>query len=253
MIMSIHRKLGLVLLILICAGLAGSAAAESKIDFNTGVDLYNRYVWRGLDIASTPSVQPTMSIGCPAGFEFGIWGAYTLSNQASESDEIDFWLGYTGELNSGAVISAMVTDYYYPNAGIDFFNFNNYDAVDDDDQPDPGAHIIELGASFSGPESFPVTISGFINVHNDAGNNAYFQLDVPVTLNETDLNLFCGATPGSNDNPDYYGTDEFAFINLGVSAARDIEISDRFSLPLTVSFVLNPKAEISYLLVGMSF
>ena len=247
------RYLPALAVLVLVLSLAGSVAAEGcPVTVSTGVDLYNRYVWRGLDIAATPSIQPTLAVGF-GGLELGTWGAYTLSNEASESDEIDFWLGYTHELEGGAAVSAIVTDYYFPNAGIDFFNFNNYDAVKDDTIPDPGAHTIEIGLSVTGPTSFPITFSGYLNVHNDAGDNTYFQVDYPLALKDTELNFFCGATGGSEDNPDYYGADEFAVINVGVTAVREIVVSESFSLPLTVSFIVNPEAEISHLLVGVSF
>lgn len=238
-------------LILILVGLAPAAMAEDGLEVNTGVDMYNRYVWRGLDIAATPSVQPSFSLSTN-GFEFGLWGAYTLSNQASESDEIDFWFAYTFELDNGAAITALATDYYFPNAGIRFFNFNNYDATYDNGDPNPGAHTIELGAAFAGTESFPITLSGFINVHNDAGNNIYLQVDYPFNVNGTELDLFCGITPGSKENPGYYGTDNLQMINLGVATSRDIKVSESFTLPLNVAFTINPNAEITYLLVGIS-
>lgn len=237
------------------ACLSITAAAQNKAEVNVGVDFYNRYVWRGLDIAATPSIQPSIALSC-GGFEFGSWGAYTLSNQASESDEIDFWLGYTFDLSNDASIGLTIIDYYFPNAGYDFFNFNSYDDFEVDEFNDTtygGAHTIEIGASYTGPKSFPITISGFINFHNDEGNNTYFQVDYPVNVNGTDLTLFCGATGGSKENPYYYGADQFEFINLGVTANRDIVVSDSFTMPLSVSFVLNPNDEISYLLVGMSF
>ena len=233
-------------------GLTVTVFAENEVTVSTSVDFYNRYVWRGLDIANTPSIQPTLAVAY-SGLEIGAWGAYTLSNEMSESDEIDFWIGYTQGFKCGASVTALITDYYYPNAGIDFFNFNDYDATTDEDEPDPGAHLLEFGISVSGPESFPITISGYINFHNEEGNNTYFQIDYPVTISATDLNFFCGFTGGSEDNPDYYGTDEFAFINIGVSAAREIKVSESFSIPLTVSFIVNPDAEISYLLAGFSF
>jgi hypothetical protein len=228
------------------------AVAGEPVSVSTSVDLYSRYIWRGADIASTPSIQPAFAVSHHGG-ELGIWGAYTLSNQASGADEIDFWLSYTRTVGKDISVMAIATDYYYPNAGIDFFNFNNYDAVTDDTIPDPGAHIIELGIAVTGPPSFPLTVSGYVNVYNDAGNNAYFQLDYPVTVNETDLDFFCGATGGSTDNPGYYGSEDFAVINTGVSATREIHVSDKLSVPLTVSFIVNPKVEISYLVVGMSF
>jgi hypothetical protein len=240
-------------ILLLLVGSAGIASAQGEpITVTTGVDFYNRYIWRGLDIANTPSIQPTLAVGW-GGLELGSWGAYTLSNEASISDEIDFWLGYTKSCKSGVSFTALVTDYYYPNAGIDFFNFNDYDAVKDDTVPDPGAHLLELGASITGPASFPLTISGYINVYNESGNNTYFQVDYPFSANGTDLTIFCGASGGSTENPDYYGTDNFAVINLGVTAVRDLNVSESLSIPLTLSLIVNPRAEISHLVVGLSF
>ncbi len=249
----LNKKSMIIFLTAILVGSFTVGVMAGELSVNTGVDMYNRYVWRGLDIANTPSVQPCLSVSSSCGFELGAWGAYTLSNEASDSDEIDFYLSYTRELNSGVAFSFLATDYYFPNAGIDFFNFNNHDDTADNGDPDPGAHTIELGLSISGPEAFPMTFSAFFNVYNDAGNNAYFQLDYPANVGETALDVFCGFTAGSEDNPGYYGTDEFDLINVGVSADRDITVTDQFSLPLSVALIVNPNAEISYLLAGVSF
>jgi hypothetical protein len=241
-------------------GLTGSIKAE-EITVGTSLDLYSRYVWRGLDIAATPSIQPALAVGYQ-GFELGTWGAYTLSNETSESDEIDFWLAYTHNLESGVSFSAIITDYYFPNAGAGFFSFEDYDAIREivSDGGDPptvdtlygGAHTLEAGLSFTGSESFPVTLSGYINFHNDAGSNAYFQVDYPFAVKETELGLFVGATSGSKDNPNYYGTDDFQVINLGISAVREIKVSESFAPQLNVSLIVNPNAELSHLIVGIS-
>ena len=244
--------LGVLTIAIALAALNDAAVAQGMVTVNTGVDFYSRYVWRGLDIANTPSLQPTFAVDY-AGLELGAWGAYTLSNQTPESDEIDFWLSYSKDLKSGVSFSAMATDYYYPNAGIKFFNFNDYDAVKDDTIPDPGAHLIELGLSITGPSAFPITLSGYVNVYNESGNNTYFQLDYPVIAGETELGFFCGFAGGSKDNPDYYGTDNLQAINIGVTAVRQVTLSEDVSLPLTVSFIVNPNAEISYLVAGFSF
>ena len=227
-------------------GLTIAATAKDGIAVNTSLDLYSRYIWRGLELGNTPSIQPALSVSC-GGFELGTWGAYSLSNNAFAADEIDFWMSYTHKFKSGVSITAIATDYYFPMAGVKFFNFNNHDALE------PGAHTLEMGLSITGPESFPLTLSGYANVHNDAGNNTYFQLDYPVSVNNTDLSIFCGVAGGSKSNPDYYGTEKLAVINLGLSAVREIKLSESFSLPLTVSFILNPKAEIAHLVVGVSF
>jgi len=240
-----------ILAVLVC-GTVSAVAEETHVSVNSSVDFYSRYVWRGLDIAGTPSIQPSVSVEYE-GLEFGIWGAYAASADANASDEIDFWLDYSRSMESGVSYTLIATDYYFPNAGIDFFNFNNYDAVKDDTIPNPGAHILEIGLSVTGPASAPITLSAYINVYNDAGNNTYFQADYPVTVGETDLSFFCGFAGGSKDNPDYYGTDGFAAINVGATAVHPVVKSGDFSLPLTVSFIVNPKAKISHLVAGLSF
>jgi hypothetical protein len=241
-----------VVIVILLVGAAAPAMAGDAVTVNIGADLFNRYVWRGLDIASTPSIQPALSVGM-AGFELGAWGAYTLSNQESASDEVDFYLNYTYGLENGVSVAPIVTDYYFPNAGRRMFNFNDYDAVANDSIPDPGAHTLELGLSITGPEAFPVTLSAYVNVYNDAGNNTYFELDYRVTVNGTDVTFLCGAAGGSTKNPGYYGTDDLQVINIGVTASRPLGLSEKFSLPLTVGFILNPNAEVSNLLVGLSF
>lgn len=221
--------------------------AQSNFNVNLGADLYNRYVWRGMDIANTPSLQPTLSAGF-YGFELGAWGAYTLSNQASSDDEIDFWMSYSRAVGTSLSVKAIVTDYYYPNHGIRIGNFNNYN-----DPDGAGAHTIEIGLSITGPENIPVTLSGYINVYNEEGSNVYFQLDYPVAVGEYTLNFTLGGTPGSEDKPDYYGTDNLQIINIAVSSSKDLKVSNDFTLPVTAAFILNPNKEIAYLLFGLGF
>jgi hypothetical protein len=232
--------------VIMLAAMPVAAAAGDSIAVDAGVDLFNRYVWRGLDIASTPSVQPALSVAY-RGFELGAWGAYTLSNQTSGSDEIDFWLSYSHACENGMSAQVLATDYYYPNAGRRLFNFNGYD------DPDPGAHTLELGVSLTGPATFPVTVSGYVNVYNDAGNNTYFQVEYPFHAGETSIGLVCGVAGGSEENPGYYGTDSVNVINIGVSAEREIQVSHIFSVPLSVALIVNPRAEIAYLVTGLSF
>ncbi len=226
--------------------LFGAAAAQESLTADASLDLYSRYVWRGADIASTPSLQPTLAFDY-MGFELGFWGAYTLSNNESASDEIDIWVGYSTTLGEKVSVTGLVTDYYFPNKGIRFFNFNNWDDPDGE-----GAHTLELGAVIGSTGKCPFSFSAYYNFYNDAGTNAYFQLDGNFQLETTSLDFFIGATPGSTKNPDYYGTHNFEVINLGVTAGREIKISEDFSLPLNVSFIVNPCAEVSYLVAGIS-
>lgn len=111
---------------------------------------------------------------------------------------------------------------------------------------------IEVGVSSTGPESFPITLAGFVNVYNEEGNNIHLQADYPFDVNGTELNLFCGVAAGSEDNPHYSGTEHPQVINLGVATSRDIKVSESLTIPLNVVFTINPNEEISYLLAGIA-
>ncbi len=80
---------------------------QSKFPFklNVGADIMSRYVWRGLDYGSSPSIQPTLSFNI-GNFELGYWGAIALTSNYMESD---LYLKYTIK-----GFSVCLTDYYIP-------------------------------------------------------------------------------------------------------------------------------------------
>jgi uncharacterized protein (TIGR02001 family) len=244
--MRVKRKTSVAAALLAVVALSATPArAQETTHVSVGVDLVSRYIWRGIDAADAPSVQPSISFGL-RGWELGTWGSYALSNRATAGDEIDLYLRHTHEWSRGGSAGVVVTDYYYPNAGKGFSDFHDYDAPGG-----PGAHVLELGASATLP-SHPLTLAAYVDVYNDAGHNVYVQADYPLTLAGTSLDFFAAATPGSDRNPGYYGTDDFAFLNVGVSAKKEVRVSDAFSLPVWVSWSVNPNLDIAYLVVGMS-
>lgn len=224
-----------------------------ELTLNANADFVSRYIWRGLNVNDQPNIQPSITLNY-SGFQMGFWGSYGLTHQNSSdeyystSQEIDTWLSYSFEFNNGMGINVLFTDYYFPNGGIKIGNFNNYDNADG-----PGAHTVEAGLILTGPESFPVSLSGYVNIYNDKGNNVYLQGDYSIDLHEVSLAFFAGAAFGSEENPAYYGTDKFNVINIGLKASKQIEITEGFSLPVFCSYILNPQAEISYLIFGLSF
>lgn len=232
--------------VLLVSLLAETVNAQSGLSLTGNVDFVSRYVWRGMDFGGAPSAQPSIGLGYGE-FSLGAWGAYSLSNNSTASDEIDLWISYAHEFNNSMALTLLVTDYTFPNNGIKFFNFNNYDNPEG-----AGAHTLEAGASLYLGEAIPITISGFYNFYNDAGSNSYIQLDYQTIVKDANVNLFCGATPGSKDNPSYYGTENFNVINIGAKVTKSIKISNEFALPLFVSYILNPQSEKSFLVLGIS-
>ena len=250
--MKMQKKQHKLLLLFITILCSSTVLAQNSIAINGSADFVSRYVWRGLLVNDSPNIQPSLSLSY-SGFSFGFWGSYALAkinkseNDFAVSQEIDTWISYSFKINNGVKISALVTDYYFPQSGIRIGNFNNYD-----NPAGAGAHTLELGLSLTGNDSFPLSIAGYINIYNDKGNNSYFQVDYSTNISSYEINIFIGAAGGSKKNPGYYGADKFNVINLGITAQRNIKVTDSFSIPISVSYILNPKAEISYLIFGLS-
>ncbi len=207
-----------------------------------GADFVSRYVWRGLEINKSFNVQP--SVGYTAGgFDIGFWGSYAISDvENTLQSEIDLYASYTFS-TSGGDIAILFTDYYFPDGNIRLGDFDD----------GTGAHTLEIGIGYTGPESFPVAISAFMNVYNDAGNNTYFEVGYPVSLpDDYSLDLFAGATAGSSENPNYYGTEKFGFLNVGFKVSKDIILTDTFSIPGFIALIMNPTTDKAHLAAGFS-
>lgn len=222
-----------------------SVISAQEISVNGGVDIVNRYNWRGLEVNDNPNLQPALSLSF-SGFTLGFWGSYAISsaNDAKAAteladEEIDLYLSYVFATNAGD-FGVLLTDYYFPDLGIPLGFYHHQG----------GAHVLEMGLTYNGPESFPINIFAGYNFYNDPGKNTYFEVSYPFSLNGVDLSLFAGGTGGSKDNPIYYGTDKFALLRVGITGSKSISLSENFELPLSVSYIVNPNADIAQLIFG---
>ena len=224
--------------VIVCSTVTPTAQAQISL----GADFVSRYVWRGVDFGESFSIQPALTFGA-SGFEIGAWASYSISQDGSGANEHDIWAGYTVDLSDGASLSLGITDYYFPSpGGIPFSDF------DDDGS---GAHLIEPSVSVTGPESFPVTLYGAFMVHNDPNDSFYLEASVPISADDVELGLTTGFSLGESA---LYQTNTLTLINLGLTAAREVKITDDFSLPVFVGFVLNatPDNERTHLVFGFS-
>lgn len=216
-------------------------STTSFAQLDLGADFVSRYVWRGTDFGQSPSIQPTINF-VTGGFEVGFWGAYQLGRDASSlpADELDFYLAYTFGIGSSS-LGFIVTDYYFPNAGGRFGDW---------DGEGKGAHVVEVGATFTLPESFPLYISAYVNVHNDPDNSSYFELGYSTEITGVGFDLFIGASPGGENM--FYGNEDFDVVNLGLTASKEIKITDDFSLPVFGSYIINPNQDKAQYVFGIS-
>lgn len=207
-----------------------------------GADFVSRYVWRGLEINKSFNVQPSFGYGTGA-LDIGLWGSYAISDvENTLQSEIDLYASYTFSTSRGN-IAILFTDYYFPDGNIRLGDFDD----------GTGAHTLELGVGYTGPSTLPIAVSVYMNVHNDSGNNMYFEVGYPVTLpDDYSMDLFVGATPGSDKNSAYYGTDKFGFLNIGFTVSKDVVVTNSFSIPAFISFVMNPTTDKAHLVAGFN-
>ena len=91
------------------------------------------------------------------------------------------------------------------------------------------------------------------NILNDAPDmeSLYIQASYPFTISELDMAVFAGMAQGESP---WHGvtSDKFEFINVGFSASKSIKITESYSLPLTMEWILNPHTEKTFLVFKIS-
>ncbi len=205
---------------------------------SVGADLVSRFVWRGTDFGGSPSIQPYIEAEI-CGITIGAWGAYTIN--APGAQEADLYISYT----IADLVSVGFTDYFYPDdtPGLtDYFS--------------DSTHVIEFNAGLSLGD---FNLSANINLVNDDKNSLYFEAGYSFGFVE----LFVGAGNGGytieTAVPDYdpvtdpYPGDDFMIVNFGVSASKDIKITDSYSIPLSAKFIINPYTRTPFLVFGITF
>lgn len=210
--------------------------------FGFGADFVNRYVWRGYDFGDSFSIQPDFSFSA-GGFTLGSWGSYSISSDGADANEHDLYAGYSVGLGSSASLDLTITDYYFPSAEGRAGEWSNFDGDSD------GAHWIELMGTVTLPESFPLSITAAFMAHNDPDNSLYLEGAIPFTVSDVELGFHLGMVAGKSD---FYGVEASSVVNLGLSAGKEVQITENFSLPLSASYVMNPTTKKTYLVFGFS-
>lgn len=199
---------------------------EEKVSpFNAGVDFYSNYVWRGTKFGTGPAVQPSLKFAT-GGLTIGAWGSF----DASGYSEADLYALYAFDFG----LSFGLTDYYYPN--LEYFDYSDT----------TGAHAFEINGSYE-IKGLSLSANYIVNEAGGAasvGGDMYFEIGYSFPY----FRLFAGAGDGWHTSDG-----EFAICNLGLGTSKTIVITDKFSIPVSGSVILNPDTEQLYLVVGLSF
>lgn len=217
----------LLLILLAAFMISGTLQAQ---DVDLGADVVSNYIWRGSKVTG-PSIQPHIELGI-GDLALGTWGSFALTgNDSSGLDypaENDFYISYAiGDLSVG------LTDYYYQGKFSEF-------------SKSKGSHAVELNLGYTmGDLSLAANyIFNEAGGAGSAGKDKYFEASYSVLEN---LGIFVGAGDG------WHSSDtKFAVVNVGVSASKEVKITDDFSLPVSGAVVYNPDKDVSYFYVGFS-
>lgn len=225
--------------------------ADAESPFSVSCDLMSRYVWRGIDFGGSPSIQPGIEYGL-GNFTIGAWGAFTTNSPGVQ--EADIYLSYTLK----EMFTLTVTDYFFPDETVANYNYFEYGDK-------TTGHVFETSLSFDGTEKIPFTCLFAANVYGadarkmnadttigDIQYSSYLELGYTYK----NLNAFMGFNltdpDESKGETGFYGN-TFGVINLGITVEKEITITDKFKLHLTVSLITNPQAEKIYMVAGFSF
>ncbi|WP_165024563.1 hypothetical protein [Dysgonomonas sp. ZJ279] len=215
------------------------ATAQDKLSANLGADLVSSYVWRGIKQGGGASIQPALNASYK-NFTLGAWGSTDLGNSGAK--EIDFYTSYE---NSG--FKFLITDYWWDSEAA----FRYFSA------PTGGnGHYLELTASYSFAESFPLSVSWNTFVlgkgnKKDNGNNSYstyIEFAYPFTIDNLEMGISTGFTPWSGA---VYNTDGFEFTSIQLSALKNIKITDKITLPIFSNLIANPAHEDIHFVFGI--
>lgn len=249
--------------VLLFSGFSGKSqdtASTKKSPFSLNVDFMSRYIWRGVNLGgNTPSIQPTMKYNfgnTKHAFSIGAWGAYSIGG--NQLQECDLTFGYT----FNEMISFGVTDYFFPSDDGLSVRYGNYA----DKQT---GHVYEGTLAFNGTKKIPFTLMFAMNFYGmDARRlkvdgtddgifmSKYVELGYKKSWDDMSLNLFVGAAlddPNQNwGEVGFYGNESNGIINLGCKLAKEIKITDKFSLPIQAQLIANPERERVFLVFGFS-
>jgi hypothetical protein len=203
-----------------------------SVSVSAGFDLMSRYIWRGEDLGQSPSIQPGLSATWK-GFTLGAWGAYKFTGPGEQ--ETDLYVS-----QKIGFVTLAVWDYwtFSDTASTNYFDYD-YKTT---------RHNFEGQVLLSGGEKFPLSLLGsYFFYGEDHSNSIYLELQFKHSFSFLDLQLFTGFQAKG----DYYSPYP-AFVNVGCTVVKDLEITQKWSLPVTVSLIMNPYRESLFLVAGIT-
>ena len=228
---------GMLLIGILLAMYPSQAKGQEKLEIHGKADFVSDYIWRGADQNSGFSIQPSLTLSYK-GFSLNAWGSQSLTKwEDGGAKEFDINLSYTFRN-----FTVTVSDYWWSGVNRPYGDYKN-------------DHFFEGTLAYNFGESFPLTLSWstmFAGADKDENGDlqasTYINASYPISL-PADITLTpaIGFTPWQGL---YY--DKAAFTDISLKANKDIQITDKFSLPLFVQAIVAPVYDRTYLVAGFS-
>ena len=215
--------------------------SEEKKDWEAtvGADIVTNYIWRGQKLGEG-SIQPTLGIAYK-GLSLTAWGSFGITN-VDDAKEFDLTLAYTtGGFNIG------ITDYFFTNKEdeVKYFMYKAHET----------AHVWEANIGY---DFGPLALQWYTNFAGDdkvnkSGKRAYssyFEMSAPFKLGGLDWSAALGIVPYATTF--YADADGFAVTNVTVKATKDLQITDKFAIPVFAQVTANPSSQKAYFALGFT-
>ena len=209
--------------------------------FHASLELTSKYMWRGIEYGTSPVIFPTL------GYARGGFYAYAMGGYATNGShqEVDLGISYTL-----ADVTVSLNDYYYPTAvgAYDrYFNFRSEET----------GHWVEASLNYA-PEKLPfwILLSSYIagadkNPDSKQAYSSYAEIGFHFDfIKDNQLAVAMGAALNKSFYNDF--TRGFSICNILAKYTYNAQIGD-FALPLSVSYIINPIKNKSYVSFSASF
>jgi hypothetical protein len=223
---------------------------RSSSSFSVGGDLVSSYLWRGTKFGTGPAIQPYLELAV-GGFSVGGWGSYCFTS--NEAAEADLYLSYGFDFG----LSIGLTDYYFPGGHVSKITPDStiesaYEGADYFDySKESGNHGLEINLGYE-IKGFSIAANYMINEAGGAGTEGgdmYFELGYSFDS----FGFFVGGGNGWHTVETDAGESDFNICNIGITASKDLKITENFTLPVSGALILNPDTEQFHVVVGISF
>lgn len=232
------------LVLLTSLAMAPQALKAQEISVEPSATLTSRFIYRGLDLGSSPQIQPSISMRSGA-FNLTLWGSHPLAvtPDGDEYKEVKFWMNYTFDAGNLTVTPQLENHF---DANSDLFDFDDATTT----------HVLQASVNVAGKgDVAPNVLLGYAFWGNEGLEpTLYIETGVGFDAGDVSLRPFLStqySEEGGFVDLDYGGN--FVMSQLGISASRTLEVSETLSVPMSVLVAVNPKTERAFTAFSISF